>query len=82
VRFIETDLPGAYVLELEQRLDERGFFARVWCRDEFAALKLTTELAQCSISRAQRLGRCGMHFQRARTRKRSSCVAPAARSTT
>lgn len=66
MRFIETDLPGAYVLELEQRLDERGFFARVWCRDEFAALKLTTELAQCSISRSTKAGTLrGMHFQRA-----------------
>lgn len=66
MRFFETDLPGAYVLELEQRLDERGFFARVWCRDEFAALELTTEVAQCSISRSTKAGTLrGMHFQSA-----------------
>ena len=66
MRFIETDLRGAYVLELEQRLDERGFFARVWCRDEFASLGLTTDIAQCSISRTTKAGTLrGMHFQRA-----------------
>src|SRR4029078_10879106 len=66
MRFRETDLPGAFVIELDRHVDERGFFARVWCRDELAALDLTTELAQCSISRSTKAGTLrGMHFPRA-----------------
>jgi dTDP-4-dehydrorhamnose 3,5-epimerase len=65
MRFNETDIQGAYVVELDRNEDERGFFARVWCRDEFAEHGLTAGLAQCSIShnlRAHTLR--GMHFQR------------------
>ena len=66
MRFTETDLPDAFVIDLDRWVDERGFFARVWCRDEFAAADLTTELAQCSISRSTQVGTLrGMHFQRA-----------------
>ena len=66
MRFTETDLPDAFVIDLDRWVDERGFFARVWCRDEFAAADLTTELAQCSISRSTTAGTLrGMHFQRA-----------------
>jgi len=53
------------VLELERHEDERGFFARAWCRDEFADHGLVPELTQCSISRNSRAGTLrGMHFQR------------------
>jgi dTDP-4-dehydrorhamnose 3,5-epimerase len=66
VRFVETSLPGAYILELEPREDERGFFARTWCRDELAEHGLETQLSQSSISRNTRAGTLrGMHFQRA-----------------
>ncbi len=66
MRFVETELAGAYVLELERHVDERGFFARVWCREELAALGLTAELAQCSLSRSAKAGTLrGLHFQRA-----------------
>ena len=66
MRFTETDLPGAYVVDLEQRADDRGFFARIWCQDELAAEGLTTELAQCSLSRNTRAGTLrGMHYQEA-----------------
>ena len=37
MKFIETPLPGAFVIELEKRGDDRGFFARFFCQDEFAA---------------------------------------------
>jgi len=64
MKFIPLELAGAYVLELERREDERGFFARTWCRDELAAHGLTTELAQCSISRSALAGTLrGLHFQ-------------------
>jgi len=65
MRFVETELPGAYIVELEERVDDRGFFARIWCRDEFAEHGLTAELAQCSLSRTAAAGTLrGMHFQR------------------
>jgi dTDP-4-dehydrorhamnose 3,5-epimerase len=66
VRFVETPIPAAWLVELEPHEDERGMFARVWCRDEFRERGLSTELAQCSMSRNPRLGTLrGMHFQRA-----------------
>lgn len=65
MRFVETELPGAYVVELEEHVDERGFFARIWCRDELADHGLTAELAQCSLSRTAAADTVrGMHFQR------------------
>jgi dTDP-4-dehydrorhamnose 3,5-epimerase len=65
MRFVETELSGAYIVELEERVDDRGFFARIWCRDEFAEHGLTAELAQCSLSRTAAAGTLrGMHFQR------------------
>ena len=63
--FKETELPGAYVIDLERREDERGFFARAWCEDEFAAHGLSTRVAQCNLSWNERQGTLrGMHFQR------------------
>ena len=65
MRFLDTSLPGSYVIELEPVHDGRGFFARTWCRDELAAHGLVAELAQCSISRNTRRGTLrGLHFQR------------------
>ena len=53
-------------MELEEHVDERGSFARTWCRDEMADAGLTSELAQCSLSRNPRAGTLrGLHFQRA-----------------
>lgn len=64
MKFTSTRLPGAYVIDLERREDERGFFARAWCRDEFDAHGLVSDLAQCSISHNARAGTLrGMHFQ-------------------
>jgi dTDP-4-dehydrorhamnose 3,5-epimerase len=66
VRLVETRLPGAFVVELEPRHDERGSFARTWCRDELAAQGLSTEVSQCSISRNTKAGTLrGLHFQAA-----------------
>jgi len=38
MRFIPTHLAGAYLIEPEPLSDERGFFARTWCRNEFAEM--------------------------------------------
>jgi dTDP-4-dehydrorhamnose 3,5-epimerase len=64
--FHETDIPGAFTIDLERREDERGFFARAWCVEEFAAHGLSTRLAQANLSFNRSAGILrGMHFQRA-----------------
>jgi dTDP-4-dehydrorhamnose 3,5-epimerase len=61
----ETELPDAYVIDLERIEDSRGFFARAWGAEEFAAQGLDTRVAQCSVSFSERSGTLrGMHFQR------------------
>jgi dTDP-4-dehydrorhamnose 3,5-epimerase len=62
--FTETRLKGAYVIELEKLEDERGYFARSWCQQEFEAQGLETRVAQCNISYNKVKGTLrGMHFQ-------------------
>ncbi len=78
--FQETKLPGAYVIELEKRFDERGFFARAFCEREFAEQGLPTRFPQCNLSRNLRAGTLrGMHYQVApyRETKLVRCVAGA-----
>jgi dTDP-4-dehydrorhamnose 3,5-epimerase len=66
MRFIETGLVGAWVIEAERLEDERGFFARTFSADEFAAHGLETCLAQCNISFNKHQGTLrGLHFQAA-----------------
>lgn len=64
--FRELNLPGAFVLEPERIEDERGFFARAFCREELAAHGLDPTVAQCSLSFNRRRGTLrGMHYQAA-----------------
>lgn len=64
MKFVPTPLPGAMVLDLERREDERGFFARSFCQHEFAAHGLDTAVAQCNVSFNRRRGTLrGMHWQ-------------------
>ena len=66
VRFVRTELPGAWVIEPEFVSDERGAFARTWCRREFAEHGLNPALVQCNVSINRLKGTVrGMHFQRA-----------------
>ena len=66
MNFKQTKLSGAYVIEPERHEDERGFFARTWCRREFEDHGLAPYLAQCSISFNKKRGTLrGMHFQAA-----------------
>ena len=63
--FTPTELDGAYVVDIEPREDERGFFARAWAREEFAGHGLSTEVVQANIAFNRRKGTLrGMHFQR------------------
>jgi dTDP-4-dehydrorhamnose 3,5-epimerase len=62
--FVETPLPGAYVIEIEKHEDERGFFARSWCAQECSTLGLDSRLVQCNISFNKRKGTLrGLHYQ-------------------
>ena len=64
--FKETNLKGAFVIELEKREDERGFFARTWCKKEFEANGLETGLVQANLSLSRKAGTLrGMHYQAA-----------------
>ena len=64
--FRETELKGAFLIEPERLEDERGFFARIFCRKEFEARGLNPSIAQCSISFNARQGTLrGMHYQAA-----------------
>lgn len=64
MRFEAAPLAGAWLLWPERVLDERGFFARTWCRRELAAHGLDPEIAQCSVSFNHRKGTVrGLHFQ-------------------
>jgi len=64
VKFTPTELPGAFLVEIEPIEDERGFFARAWDGEAFAAHGLDPALAQCNISFNRRKGTLrGMHYQ-------------------
>lgn len=63
--FRETALGGVFQVDIERKSDERGFFARTWCRDEFGRLGLATEFVQGSVSFNPFAGTLrGLHFQR------------------
>ena len=62
--FKETTLKGAYVIEMEQLQDERGFFARSFCKNEFKEHGLNPHIVQCNISYNKKKGTLrGMHYQ-------------------
>lgn len=62
--FTKTALDGAYIIEPEKRADDRGFFARIWCENEFKDHGLKTNLVQANMSRSNFKGTLrGMHYQ-------------------
>jgi dTDP-4-dehydrorhamnose 3,5-epimerase len=62
--FYESALPGVFEIHLDPHADNRGFFARSWCRKEFDAHGLNSNLVQCNISFNARKGTLrGMHLQ-------------------
>jgi len=70
--FAATQLDDAWLINLELREDEQGFFARSWCRQELAAQGLDTEIAQESLSSNRHCGTVrGLHFHHD---ARSSCT--------
>jgi dTDP-4-dehydrorhamnose 3,5-epimerase len=66
MRFTQTKLKGAFIIDLERLEDERGFFARSWCEREAAAHGLHPRWVQCNISfNKQKATLRGMHYQSA-----------------
>ncbi|HEV7797172.1 MAG TPA: dTDP-4-dehydrorhamnose 3,5-epimerase, partial [Pyrinomonadaceae bacterium] len=64
IKFKETELEGAFVIEPERFDDERGFFARTWSQEEFAARALNAKTVQCNSSFNKQRGTLrGMHYQ-------------------
>lgn len=64
MKFIETVLEGAFILELEPRSDDRGFFSRAFCQREFKEHGLNPTIAQCNLAFTQKKGTIrGLHYQ-------------------
>ena len=64
MKFSQTKLSGLWLIELELREDERGFLARTYCEQEFAAHGLNTRWSQCNLTLTKQRGMIrGMHFQ-------------------
>jgi dTDP-4-dehydrorhamnose 3,5-epimerase len=64
--FTPTVIPGAWIIDVDRREDERGFFARTFDHTVFAARGLQTTWNQCSVAFTTRRGTIrGLHFQRA-----------------
>lgn len=62
--FTALEIPGVVLIEPQLYHDERGFFARTWCQQEFKAHGLNPRLVQCSVSFNARKGTLrGMHYQ-------------------
>jgi dTDP-4-dehydrorhamnose 3,5-epimerase len=64
MKFTETKLKGAFVIEIEEKHDNRGFFARTFCAQEFEEHGLKATVAQCNMSFNHKEGTLrGMHYQ-------------------
>lgn len=64
MKFTPTELEGVFLIDLEPRGDDRGFFSRMFCRKEFAAAGLETEFIQFNTSYTRhRHTLRGMHYQ-------------------
>jgi dTDP-4-dehydrorhamnose 3,5-epimerase len=66
LKIVPAPLAGVCVVELERLEDERGFFARSFCQDEFEKAGLRTAITQCNVSWNRTRGTLrGLHFQAA-----------------
>jgi dTDP-4-dehydrorhamnose 3,5-epimerase len=64
VIFGETSLPGAHLIELEPKGDDRGFNARAWCRREMADAGAGVDMVQANVLVSPRRGTMrGLHFR-------------------
>ena len=65
LNFTELPLPGAFMIDVNKSGDDRGFFARAWCKNEFEEFGLDTDIVQINNSMNKYKGTLrGLHFQR------------------
>lgn len=65
MKITETPLKGAYIIDLEKREDDRGFFARSFCLEELKSVGIEFHVKQGNVSRSVKKGTLrGMHFQK------------------
>ncbi|MCF6296960.1 MAG: dTDP-4-dehydrorhamnose 3,5-epimerase [Flavobacteriaceae bacterium] len=65
MKFNETSLKGAYVIEVDKLIDDRGFFGRLWCENELKKYNLNTNIVQSNMSLSKKKGTLrGIHFQK------------------
>ncbi|MDG1693893.1 MAG: dTDP-4-dehydrorhamnose 3,5-epimerase [Porticoccaceae bacterium] len=65
MNFKETEIQGLYLVDLQQISDDRGFFARAFCKEEFAEIGLESEVLQANMSFSKNAGTLrGMHYQK------------------
>ncbi|MCP4512144.1 MAG: dTDP-4-keto-6-deoxy-D-glucose epimerase, partial [Fuerstiella sp.] len=66
MKFTPAKIEGAWIVEQQRHVDDRGFFARSWCQAEFTDHGLNPDLVQCNVSFNRNRGTVrGMHFQTA-----------------
>lgn len=78
--FTPTSIHGAFLIDLEPRIDERGSFARAYCKREFATAGIDFDIVQCNLAHTLVAGVVrGLHYQQApaQERKLVRCVAGA-----
>ena len=64
MNFSPTTLPGVMLIELDKRGDDRGFFARTWCREEFEKHGLNADVVQINTGFSPKAGTLrGLHWQ-------------------
>lgn len=64
MKFTETPIHGAMIIELEKHEDHRGYFARGFCKKEFESHGLDHQIVQCNFSKSHHKGTLrGMHYQ-------------------
>lgn len=65
MKFIKTEFDGLFVIELDKIIDERGYFARIWCKKEFATQGLNGNFVQANTSFCMKKGIIrGIHYQK------------------
>jgi dTDP-4-dehydrorhamnose 3,5-epimerase len=64
MNFLQTLIPGAFIIGVDKRSDARGFFARAWCEEEFRSRGLETAFVQANIGYSSKRGTLrGLHLQ-------------------
>jgi dTDP-4-dehydrorhamnose 3,5-epimerase len=62
--FTRTSIAGAYLIDLDPRVDHRGSFARAFCKQEFAGAGIEFDILQCNLAHTNHAGVVrGLHFQ-------------------